>query len=571
MKKTLLFLLFLQHLASLAHHPVNVIANCPQPAALSVVNITLTSATLVWQGNTETQWEVAVVPQSEILQEGMGIPTTTNSFVVTGLTPGTCYSYYVRSVCDVVTTSAWSGPYSFCLPEFRENNIMGTLRFDANGDGICNEQDAVLPNTPLQISGGALTTPVTVYTNAQGEYNVPNLNSGAYMLQPILSAEFAPYTATSQQFTFAGGITTIANDICLPGPVTIQPDLSVTLIPQASPRPGFYISYVVMVTNNSAATFSGASVELNYPLDRISLQTTGSEITTGINSVIVSFTSAFAPYSSQAMYLDFLVAEPPVNNAGDGISFLATLTPGGVTDVVPGNNTYLLTQTIVNSYDPNNIVVSEGSLAPIEVIENQQRYMHYTINFQNTGSAEAVNVRLTTTLDNLFTAESFQPLVSSHEYVVTRTGNELEFKFDGINLPYSSLNEPGSHGFVSYRVKISEAVQPEDMVQGTANIYFDFNPAIVTNTATTEFYTILNTKSNVKQQIKLYPNPVSDRLNISINDGQLQSISVYDINRRLCLQSGNETSINLAQLSSGLYMVKVATDTGVSNYKLIKK
>ena len=357
----------------------------------------------------------------------------------------------------------------------------------------------------------------------------------------------------------------------MPAPVTVLPDLSVTLIPQASPRPGFYISYVVMVTNNSAATFSGASVELNYLSERISLQTTGSEIAIGNDSAIVSFTSNFAPYSSQAMYLDFLVAEPPVNNAGDGISFLATLTPGGVTDVVPGNNTYPLTQMVVNSFDPNNIVVSEGSLAPIEIIENQQRYMHYTINFQNTGSAEAVNVRLTTTLDTLFNAESFQPLVSSHDYTVTHAGSAVEFKFNGINLPYGSLNEPGSHGFVAYRVKISEAVQPEDIVLGTADIYFDFNQAIVTNTAVTEFYSVLNAESNAKQQIKLYPNPVSDLVNISIADGQLQSVSVYDINGRLCLQSGNEIAINLAQLSSGLYMVKVVTDKSIGNYKLIKK
>lgn len=571
MKKTLLFLLFLHCLTAFALRPAGAIINCPQPTALSVTNITATTATLNWQSGLSTQWEVKIVPQGQPMEDGIGIPASVNSFVVVNLTPGTCYSFYVRAVCDEATTSEWSGPYSFCLHEITDNNITGTLRFDANGDGICNAQDAILPNTPLQISGGGFNPPVTIYTNAQGEYSIFNVNSGLITVQPMLSTEFDPFTAVPQQFTFAGGTTTLVHDICVPAPVTTQPDLSVTLIPQGSPRPGFTASYIVMVTNNSSAIFPGASVELQFPSERLSLVTTGSSIVAGNGTATLSFASPFLPYASQVFYLEFLVAEPPVNNSGDGISFIATLTPDGVTDVVPVNNTYSLVQTIVNSYDPNNILVSEGNLAAIEVIENQQHYMHYTINFQNTGSAEAVNVRLTNTLDALFDAESFQPLTSSHEYTVSRTGNAVEFKFNGINLPYSSVNEPGSHGFVTYRVKVSEAVEPEDIVQGMANIYFDFNPAIVTNTAVTQFYTILDTDSNTKQLIKLYPNPVSELVNISITEGTLQSVSVYDINGRLCLQSGTETTINLAQLTPGLYMVKVVTDKGTGNYKLIKK
>jgi hypothetical protein len=545
-------------------------ADCISPTGLSVMNITATSATLVWQPGVE-MYEVVIVPQDQPVQDEMGISTSSNYFTATSLSPETCYSFYVRAVCGEAATSAWSNPYSFCLPEITNYNITGTLRFDANGDGICNTEDTILPNTPVQISGGSLNAPVTVYTNAQGEYNIPNVGSGLYNLQPILTTEFESFTAVPQQFTFSEVITTIASDICVPAPVTIQPDLTITLIPQDSPRPGFNVSYRVMVTNNSAAIFPGASVVFQFAPDRLSLLTTGSSIVAGNGTATISFASPFLPYASQIVNLDFLAAQPPVNNAGDTLSFLATLTPDGITDVVPANNTYLLNQIVVNSYDPNDIVVGEGALAAIEVIENQQHYMHYTINFQNTGSAEAVNVRLTNTLDVLFDAESFQPLASSHNYAVTRTGNELKFKFNNINLPYSNVDEPGSHGFITYRVKVSEGVQPEDVVQGTANIYFDFNPAIVTNTAVTEFYSVLNAESNAKQQIKLYPNPVIDLVNVSIAYGQLQSVSVYDINGRLCLQSGDETAISLAQLSSGLYMIKVVTDTGVSNYKLIKK
>ena len=74
---------------------------------------------------------------------------------------------------------------------------------------------------------------------------------------------------------------------------------------------------------------------------------------------------------------------------------------------------------------------------------------------------------------------------SSHACRITQSGNKLLFEFVNINLPDSNANEPGSHGFVRFRVKPVTTLVAGDIVPNQASIYFDFNAAVQTNVATT--------------------------------------------------------------------------------------
>jgi len=96
--------------------------SCPAPSALTVTNLTSTTADLGWTENgTATTWDI------EWDTAGFtptGIPTivgtTTNPHNLTGLTANTSYEFYVRAMCSVSDSSAWVGPYSFftgyCIP-----------------------------------------------------------------------------------------------------------------------------------------------------------------------------------------------------------------------------------------------------------------------------------------------------------------------------------------------------------------------------------------------------------------------------------------------------------------------
>src|SRR5213078_3322827 len=111
-------------------------------------------------------------------------------------------------------------------------------------------------------------------------------------------------------------------------------------------------------------------------------------------------------------------------------------------DGVSGNNVSHLNQPVVNSYDPNDISVAQGET----IFQNQVGDdLVYTIRFQNTGTADAINVKLEDILDPKLDALTFRPVSASHPYTIERIGNNVKFKFTGINLPASSVDEPASH------------------------------------------------------------------------------------------------------------------------------
>jgi len=156
-------------------------------------------------------------------------------------------------------------------------------------------------------------------------------------------------------------------------------------------------------------------------------------------------------------------------------------------------------------------------------------YLHYVIRFQNTGTANATNVVVTNTLDNGLDWNSLQIEASSHSnFVSIKNGKEVSFVFNGINLPYSSLNEPNSHGFVCYKIKPKSTSIPGDIFYNAAEIYFDFNSAIFTNSVSTEVIAPLSSSVFDYQNLILHPNPTSGKVNLSVNF-EIKSMSIYNL------------------------------------------
>ena len=92
---------------------------------------------------------------------------------------------------------------------------------------------------------------------------------------------------------------------------------------------------------------------------------------------------------------------------------------------------------------------------------------------------------------------------------------EINFIFENINLPYEDIDEPGSNGHVSFKIKPKDNVQIGDIIENKAYIFFDFNAPIITNTVSTEIVDNLSTTSFVQaENIKLSPNPAEDLVEI---------------------------------------------------------
>ena len=93
------------------------LANCAAPNALAANNITGTTADLAWtESGSATSWQIEYGTQGFAQGTGTAIVTGANPYSVTGLTSSTDYSFYVRAICGVGDSSAWTGPFNFTTP-----------------------------------------------------------------------------------------------------------------------------------------------------------------------------------------------------------------------------------------------------------------------------------------------------------------------------------------------------------------------------------------------------------------------------------------------------------------------
>ena len=93
------------------------------------------------------------------------------------------------------------------------------------------------------------------------------------------------------------------------------------------------------------------------------------------------------------------------------------------------------------------------------------------------------------------------------------------------------------------------------------------------NSGHVRVYSLVNTLSindyEVKNDITLYPIPVSDIVNIKISNGAIEKVAVYDLSGKH-LKDFSGKQINIENLRSGIYLLKIFTQTSVINSKIIK-
>lgn len=143
-------------------------------------------------------------------------------------------------------------------------------------------------------------------------------------------------------------------------------------------------------------------------------------------------------------------------------------------------------QTVVDSYDPNDIQVSPIAIDIKTELPIEKR-LTYTIRFQNTGNDTAYRVVVEDTLNDYFNLKTFEPISSTHDYYYTIEKNngstKLSFIFEDINLVDSATNEVASQGSITFKIALKKETSNVNVVKNKAAIFFDFNPPIITNYA----------------------------------------------------------------------------------------
>ena len=271
---------------------------------------------------------------------------------------------------------------------------------------------------------------------------------------------------------------------------------------------------------------------------------------------------------NKAKYAAFNIYTDTSAKAGDSISLqVEIICPNAESD--KSNNRYFRHFTVANSYDPNMKSVSHEKVTP-----GFEDWLTYKIDFQNTGTAEAINIVLRDTLDPGLDVNSFMYLDASHSVQSFRAGNVLRFEFDNINLPDSGTDQAGSHGFVIYKVKPLTPMLLNQSIRNTAYIYFDFNDPVVTNTALTyAFVSNGHVSSAATQAFKLWPNPTQAVVNFESLHFQSGQASLTDVYGKLLHKLSFDAygRIDMTELPAGVYILQLSSSDQTIAYKLIKQ
>jgi hypothetical protein len=145
---------------------------------------------------------------------------------------------------------------------------------------------------------------------------------------------------------------------------------------------------------------------------------------------------------------------------------------------------------IIDSYDPNDKAVSPAGVTDQHYTPTRSR-LDYVIRFQNTGTDVAYKVVVVDTLSEHLDVSTLQLGSVSHPYKVQVSGKGrpvLTFTFNNIMLPDSNANEPKSHGYLQFSIKPKANLPEKTRIENGADIFFDYNEPIRTNTTFNTLY-----------------------------------------------------------------------------------
>lgn len=450
--------------------------------------------------------------------------------------------------------------------------ISGNVFVDNNSDCMYNAGDNNLGSVQIMINPGNRLG----YTNPAGNYVINNLPYGTYTV--TANTNTVNYLATcstmNTSFVNAGSPNSINNNFTREYIPLTQPDLLVSAYSNGI-VPGFACTVNYYLSNYNNINANGIyKVTLPSAFILNITQVSASTYTISGDTVMWNFTNVTNTYTPPF----FIKFTTPLSTPLGSIFTTCMWAQPTVTDLNYTNNTYCYSRFVTGSFDPNDKTVSPVGIGPNGDIAATETDLSYLIRFQNTGNGPAVNIVVKDTLSPNVDINTFEMLSSSHNYNIDiLPGNILRWKFNNIMLPDSNSNEPGSHGYIQYRIKRNNNNTPGTQIKNTAYIYFDFNEPVVTNTAINTIETITGIKyQNIADdQWIVYPNPSTGILNLINNsiatDSKLHIQVVNAIGQLVYEEStnANHKTIDLTMLSNGVYFVKLVSDKRSSVKRIV--
>jgi len=457
------------------------------------------------------------------------------------------------------------------------NNCASTLALipfvDSNGNGVKDTGEVIFDKGSFSYqvnNSGVLQYAYLDWYNQDSAYIFDNNHTNSYDISFGINSDFTPYyscsTTYSNQATPASGSTSLYFPVTLTQPFT---DAEISYYTYNLPRAeSIFVTSAIYSNEGSQVILSGNLTFTKDPNTTVASVPVGAVITpTGFT---YSFTNLLPGEHRRLGFINLYIPAIPTVSIGQSLTNNISIQVNN--DAIPSNNDSIITNAVVASYDPNNISESHGEKI-IHSTFTANDYLYYTIQFENTGNSYAKNINVLNTLDTALDENTFQMLSSSHNVHTHRLGSQLTWNFDDINLPPTLTNPNSSHGSILFRIKPKPGFAIGDIIPATASIYFDSNPAIVTETFNTEFVQTLGALAFDENNISLFPNPTSGSITIAnASMRKIEAINIYEVSGKKVYASksniGETTIINVSGFERGIYFVELLSD---SHSRIVKK
>jgi uncharacterized repeat protein (TIGR01451 family) len=435
-------------------------------------------------------------------------------------------------------------------------NLSGDLYIDGNSNCVKDAGESIISWRSLTITGGGVA--YYAFADMTGHYSI-NLPTGtSYTVTPnVSSTNLTPACPASGSTTVTLSSTPSTADFAFNCSAT-NADYSVNLF-SSNFRPGYIRTICVYSTSNSACGLSPATVTVTLPPELTYQSTVASyPAPTASGSTLTWTTPPFNTFNSFVSYINVLVDPNAVLGDTLCVTAVVSTTPP---DANPANNSATICKPVSNSLDPNDKEVSPiGSGSQGYILNGTP--LTYLINFQNTGNDVAYNVTVKDMIDNDLDLSTMRVMKASHPVQVAMVGNEANFRFDNINLPDSAANEPASHGYIIYAIMPKANLAVGTQIDNTADIYFDYNAAIVTNTTVNTIGTAQSVQqiSSGSMSASIYPNPANETVFVTVKENGGFKAQLFDIMGRTVRETtteANNVTINVRQLSAGMYFLRL--------------
>ncbi|MEO5572207.1 MAG: T9SS type A sorting domain-containing protein [Bacteroidia bacterium] len=451
------------------------------------------------------------------------------------------------------------------------NSITGKLFIDANSNNVQDNGEPDVINKRIT----EINTGMFAFSEQNGHYSNAVLDSGNFSVFPSAINYYNAVPATHNAYFPGIHQTDSLNDFAFQ-PAGVFNDLCVTITPLGNFRANMDANYMISYENVGTTTLNGTVIF--FPDNDDTFSSSNPIATSVTTDSTVWNVGTLTPFQTGSILVTVHV------NAGTPIGTLINSSveiDPVIGDANTGCNYDAWEVYVTGAIDPNAIMVDRDTVLTTEL--SSPPYLNYIVYFQNTGNDTAFNVKVLNPIDTFkLQLNTLEFVASSHPVNMSWIPWErnMEFKFDNIILPDSSVNEPASHGFIQYRIKPKSTLTPGDLINNNAAIYFDFNQPVLTDTAVTEIVLPTGEESfGFKVSgLKLYPNPARNELIVNSNSsaGKKGELKIYDLFGREVFKSSifnlqSSIKIDVSRFSQGVYFVQLQNEDNFYRSKFIKQ